>query len=131
MNIVKSFGKLMAKRRKAIALLKASIMLQKGIEKAEKKYKTTGHRYYLIYDPNKNELVPITYDIYILRTDSYIYLRRRGKMPHPLTRRELKERCFYYTPSKNVPDRRSTGEEQKQKMLKWQKYYSMFIYGRK
>ena len=37
MNIVKSISKLMAKRRKAIALLKASIMLQKGIEKAEKK----------------------------------------------------------------------------------------------
>ena len=53
MDIVKSFGKLMAKRRKAMALVKASIMLQKGIEKAENIH--TAHRFiYLLKEKREN-----------------------------------------------------------------------------
>lgn len=129
MNIIKSIAaNLKGQCSKAEALLKSSVMLQKAIDEAERKYQKKGHRYYVIYDPNKKKLTAITYDIYYLRTDSYIYLRRRGRFGKPLSRNELKTKCFYYTPSKNVPDRRCTGEDKKRRLLLWQRYYSLCLY---
>jgi hypothetical protein len=128
--ILKAIKNLFKGRSKAKALFEASVMLQKAIDEAEAKYKKTGHRYFVVYDPNSNKLVPITYDLYIYKTDSYIYLRRRGKFAKPLTREELKQRCFYYTASKNFRDRICPKQEKERRMLLWQKFYEMKIYKR-
>lgn len=117
-------------RKRAKALVKASIMLQKAIDEADRKYQKTGHRYYVVYDPDKKDLAAITYDLYMLKTDSYIYLRRRGRFATPLKREELKQRCFYYTPSKNVPHRACPKEIRQKKMLLWQKFYELKIHGK-
>lgn len=125
--IIKAIKNLIKNRKRAKLLLEASIMLQKAIDEAEKKYRKTGHRYYLVWDPNKRQLVPITYDLYIFKTDSYIYLRRRGQLATPMTRNQLKEKCFYYTASKNCPDRTCPKDRQEEKMLIWQKFYELRV----
>lgn len=125
--IIKAIKNLIKNRKRARILLEASIILQKAIDEAERKYRKTGHRYYLVWDPNKRQLVPITYDLYIFKTDSYIYLRRRGKFATPLTRNQLKEKCFYYTASKNVPHKTCPKDEREKKMLIWQKFYELRV----
>ncbi len=126
-QILKALKNLVIKGNR-MPLIKASILLQKAIDEAEKKYKRTGHRYYIVYDPDQKKLIPITYDLYRNHLDSYIYLRRRGRMKNPLTREELKAKCFYYTPSKNTPDwKRSRGKEYEEKVKIWQRYYTYAI----
>lgn len=125
--ILEALKTLFFKRNSGKALLKASIMLKQAIDEAEKKYKKNGHRYYVIYDPIQKKLISITYDLYDYRTDSYIYLKRRGRFLKSMSRNEIKEKCFYYTPSKNVPNKRCEGSDYQERLLKWQRYYSAFI----
>ena len=126
--ILKALKNILRKRKSAGVLLKASIMYKKAIDEAESNYQRDGHRYYVIYDPTQKKLIALTYDIYMNRGDSYIYLRRRGRFGNPMKRNELKERCFYYTPSKNAPSRRCTGDEYNEKLLRWQRYYSLCLH---
>lgn len=128
--ILKAIRNLFKQKKSAGILLRASVMMQRAIDEAEGLYQKTGHRYYVIYDPAQKKLIPITYDLYLGKSDSYIYLRRRGRFGDPLKREELKQRCFYYTPSKNVPDRRCIGKEKEEKLLRWQRYYSFYLHGR-
>lgn len=128
--ILQAIKNIIKARKRAKVLLQSSIMLQKAIDEADRKYKKKGHRYYVVYDPNKKALVPITYDIYLYRTDSYIYLRRRGQFANPLTREELKQKCFYYTPSKNFPDRSCPPDVREKKMLIWQKFYELKVHNK-
>lgn len=125
--IIKAIKNLIKNRKKAKLLLEASIMLQKAIDEAERKYRKTGHRYYLVWNPNTRQLVPITYDLYQFKTDSYIYLRKRGQFATPMTRNQLKEKCFYYTASKNYPDRTCPKDQREKKMLIWQKFYELRV----
>lgn len=128
--ILQAIKNIIKARKRAKVLLQSSIMLQKAIDEADRKYKKKGHRYYVVYDPNKKALVSITYDIYLYRTDSYIYLRRRGQFANPLTREELKQKCFYYTPSKNFPDRSCPPDVREKKMLIWQKFYELKVHNK-
>lgn len=128
--ILRAIRNLFKQKKSGVALLKASVLLQRAIDEAETMYRKDGHRYHVIYDPMQRKLIPLTYDFYIGKADSYIYLRRRGRFGSPLSRREFKERCFYYTPSKNVPCRWCSGEEYREKMLRWQRYYSLCLHGR-
>lgn len=86
---------------KATRLARTSVQFQKAIDEAESKFRKDGHRYYVIFDPKAGKLISITYDLYKLRYDSYIYLRRRGRFGNPVSRNDLKRGCYYYTPSKN------------------------------
>lgn len=108
--------------RKSRLMMKATVMWQKAKEEAEEMRKKDGHRYFVIYDAAQKKLICITYDIYQNRGDSYQYLRQRGRFKQPLTREELKELCFYYTTSQWTK-RTCEGDEQKDKLLEWQRYY--------
>ena len=87
--------------KRFMKLSEISVKYQKAIDEAEEKHKRDGHRYYVIYDPQQKKLISITYDFYKYRTDSYIYLRRRGRFGNPVTRNQLKSACYYYTGSRN------------------------------
>lgn len=87
--------------KRFMKLSEVSVKYQKAIDEAESKHKKDGHRYYVIFDPFQKKLISITYDFYKYRTDSYIYLRRRGRFGNPVTRNQLKSACYYYTASRN------------------------------
>lgn len=108
--------------RKSRLMMKATVMWQKAKEEAEEMRKKDGHRYFVIYDAAQKKLICITYDIYKNRSDSYQYLRQRGRFKRPLTREELKELCFYYTTSQWTKHT-CEGDELKEKLLEWQRYY--------
>ena len=127
---LKALRNLFRQRSSASVLLRASILYKKAADEAEDNYRKTGHRYFVIYDPTQRRLITLTYDLYRYRPDSYVYLSRRGRFPHALTRNEFKEKCFYYTPSRNFPSRRCRGEEYREKLLRWQRYYSLCLHGR-
>ena len=107
---------------KSRKMMKATVMWQKAKEEAEEKRKTDGHRYFVIYDAGQKKLICITYDIYRERGDSYKYLRLRGRFKRPLKREELKALCFYYTTSQWTTKPISQ-EEEREKLVEWQKYY--------
>lgn len=107
---------------KSRKMMKATVMWQKAKEEAEEKRKMDGHRYFVIYDAGQKKLICITYDIYRERGDSYKYLRLRGRFKRPLKREELKALCFYYTTSQWTTKPISQ-EEEREKLVEWQKYY--------
>lgn len=131
MLLLKAIKNLFTQRRSARVLLRASILYRQAVDEAEEAYRRTGHRYYVVYDPMQRKLIPLTYDFYAGHADSYVYLRRRGRFGNPLTRKELKEKCFYYTPSRNFPSRRCAADERRKKLLRWQRYYSLCLDGRR
>lgn len=108
--------------KKSKRMMEATIMWQKAKEEAEEKRKMDGHRFFVIYDAAQKKLICITYDLYRERGDSYLFLRLRGRFKRPLKREELKELCFYYTTSKWTTKPISP-EEEKEKLVEWQKYY--------
>lgn len=112
---------IMSPKRSRI-LLEASVMWTKAKEEAEEMRKRDGHRYFVVYDVSQDKLIPITYDLYRNRGDSYKYLRLRGRFKTPLRREQLKELCFYYTGSK-WGSRPCEGNEEQEKMKEWQGYY--------
>lgn len=125
-TIWKAVRNLIKKKESGRMLLRASVLYKKAIDEAESQFRKTGHRYYVVYDPTQKKLIPLTYDLYVMKPDSYVYLRRRGRFCRALTRNEFKEKCFYYTPSKNTT-RRCIGAERREKLLKWQRYYSLCL----
>ena len=107
---------------KSRKMMKATVMWQKAKEEAEEKRKMDGHRYFVIYDAGQKKLICITYDIYRERGDSYKYLRLRVLFKRPLKREELKALCFYYTTSQ-LTTKPISQEEEREKLVEWQKYY--------
>lgn len=94
--------KLIRKKILSVRLFyQACKVYQQGINDAELAYKRDHYRYYVIWDRVQDKLIPITYDLYKGRGDSYKYLVRRGRFLNRLTRDELKHTCFYFTPSRN------------------------------
>lgn len=108
--------------RKSKKLMAATVMWQKAKDEAEELRKRDGHRYFVIYDAMQKKLICITYDIYRDRSDSYQYLRQRGRFKRPLSREEMKELCFYYTTSKWTKNG-CTEAVQQEKLVEWQRYY--------
>lgn len=121
-TLVEGFVQTVKNAGKMRKMMKASEMWVKAKEEAEEKRQMDGHRYFVIYDAGQKKLICITYDIYKSRGDSYQYLRHRGRFKRPLKREELKALCFYYTTSKWTPKKISE-EEEKEKLVEWQKYY--------
>lgn len=121
-TIVKGVKNAIMNPKKSKKMMEATIMWQKAKDEAEEKRKLDGHRYFVIYDAGQKKLICITYDIYRSRGDSYQYLRQRGAFKRPLRREELKSLCFYYTTSKWT-SHGCTEEEQKEKLMEWQRYY--------
>lgn len=103
-------------------IMQASVMLQKAIDKAEKEYKKDGHRRFVIFDPSQRCLVSITYHLYSGRGDSYVYLHRRGRFTGKVSYIQMKEMCYYYTPSRNGAER-CTPQQAQTKALRWQRDY--------
>lgn len=121
-TILLGIGNALMNPKKSKRMLEASIMYQKAVDEAESLRKRDGHRYFVIYDRNQNKLISITYDIYKSRGDSYQYLRQRGRFKTPISRKEMKELCFYYTGSHwGAPA--CTGKAKEDKMKEWQNYY--------
>lgn len=81
-------------------LLPATYEYNRARQEALRKYRRTGHRYYNVWDPNGRRLVPITFEGYRGDGDSFQHLRHRGVFS-PMSRRELKDGSFYFTPSRN------------------------------
>lgn len=81
-------------------LIRAAIIYQMGVRKAEKLYNKTGYRFYLIWDPQCRMLRPLTYHFHTGRRDSYKLLRQHGKFI-PMNEKKFCEGSFYYTPSRN------------------------------
>lgn len=80
---------------------------QRAIDEAEKKSARDGHRYYVLWDPTQKKLISLTYDYYNARSDSYAYLRRRGRFKDPLRRDDFRDACYYFTGSRNGAKRMS------------------------
>lgn len=121
-TIVKGVINAVFNPRKSKRMLEASIMYQKAVDEAEEFCKRDGHRYFVVYDRTQRKLISITYDIYRDRGDSYQYLRQRGRFKSPISRREMKELCFYYTGSQwGAPA--CSGEEKAEKMKEWQQWW--------
>lgn len=78
-----------------------SIRYQRAIDEAERKRAEDGHRYYVLWDPIQRRLISLTYDYYNGRSDSYAYLRRRGRFKDPLRRDDFRDACYYFTGSRN------------------------------
>lgn len=108
--------------KKSKKMMQATIMWQRAKEEADQMRSQDGHRYFVVYDAMQDKLICITYDIYKNRGDSYQYLRQRGRFKRPMRREELKELCFYYTTSQWTT-KACTGDEEKEKLIEWQKYY--------
>lgn len=108
--------------KKSKKMMQATLMWQRAKEEADQMRSQDGHRYFVIYDASQDKLICITYDIYKNRGDSYQYLRQRGRFKRPLRREELKELCFYYTTSQWT-SKACTGDEEREKLIEWQKYY--------
>ena len=81
-------------------IVPAAWALCKAIREARRKNRATGKRFFAIWSPERRRLVTLTYDAYPGRTDSYCYLRRRGKFT-PFTRKQFLQGAFFYTGSKN------------------------------
>ena len=81
-------------------LVPAAWVLCKAIREARRKSGATGHRFFAIWSPERRRLVTLTYDAYPGRTDSYAFLRRRGKFT-PLSRKQFRAGSFFYTASRN------------------------------
>lgn len=103
-------------------LMRASVMLQKAIDKAENEYKKDGHRRFVIFDPSLRRLISITYHLYPGKGDSYVYLHRRGRFKGEVSYARMKEMCYYYTPSRNGA-KRCTSQQAQTKALRWQRDY--------
>jgi hypothetical protein len=105
-----------------LQLWKACRIYQEGVREADRKHAKDKHRYYMIWDSAQRRMVSLTYDYYDRRSDSYLYMVRRGRWKNRLTREEMKEGCFYYTPSKWTrrampPEKRETAKKE------WLRYY--------
>lgn len=81
-------------------LVPASWEFQRAIRLARRKYAKTGHRFFLIWNPDNRRLEALSYEALPGRMDSYIALRHRGRFS-PLTRRQFQEGAFFFTASRN------------------------------
>ena len=93
-----------------------SIRYQRAIDEAERKRSEDGRRYYVLWDPIQRRLISLTYDYYKGRSDSYAYLRRRGRFKDPLRRDDFRDACYYFTGSRNGA--RSMSDKRKNYNLK-------------
>jgi hypothetical protein len=114
-------GDMLTRKRQMKYLMAASRMLKEAADEADRKHGYYGWRYYVIWDEAQGKLISLTYENHTHRTDSYWYLRQRGRFLDPLSQADFKELCFYYTPSRWKPGC-DEGSRTK-KMLEWQRYY--------
>lgn len=77
-----------------------SFRYEKAKLEANKKNAQDGRRYFVVWDPMLKRLISLTYDKYKGRTDSYKYLRIRGRFKRPMSREQFKDACYYFTGSK-------------------------------
>lgn len=82
-----------------LLLIRASIIYQHGIMRARELRRKTGKRFYLIMDPSTRTLIPLSYYAIPGRTDSYQYLRLRGKFD-PLSPSAFKDGALFWTDSR-------------------------------
>jgi hypothetical protein len=119
---IKMFKRLASKLNRTVWLWRACRVYQQGAREAERKHAKDKHRYYCVYDPGQGHLVAITYEMHKGRGDSYKYLVQRGRWKNRLSVEEMKQCCFYYTPSKWTR-RRMTPAEAEEKKREFLRYY--------
>jgi hypothetical protein len=143
-KVKKLFG--LAAIRNAILLWRASKMYLKAVDEAERKYRKDKLRYFVIWDPTRRSLIPLTYELhneeggrraymrkhpmssyrdylYSCRSDSYKSLVLRGRFKNRLDYNEFKSAAFYYTPSRKSEER-CHGDDLEQRKQEWMKFYT-------
>ncbi|MBR1654855.1 MAG: hypothetical protein IJ698_00330 [Prevotella sp.] len=111
--------------------MKAVRMWKKGVKACDKRYKEVGGpRFYLFFDYNRKDWVPMTLEPNIMNYPAYRTLKIMGKIR---SRRlcsqpeDMKNSCYYYTPSKHGAKGLITPEEKAEKLQQWIDYYLLRI----
>lgn len=111
--------------------MKAVKMWKKGVKACDKRYKEVGGpRFYLFFDYNHKDWVPMTLEPNKMNYPAYRTLKIMGKIKsNRLCSRpeELKESCYYYTPSKRGAKGLITPKEKAEKLQQWIDYYLVRI----
>jgi hypothetical protein len=133
-------------RRNATLLWRASKMYLKAVDEAERLSREDGFRYFVIWDPSRQTLIPITYELHnaegdfdsfrrahphatyrdymcSCRGDSYKSLVWRGRFKNRLTYEEFKAASFYYTANRHKPGSNLSGEELDYRKREWMSFY--------
>ncbi len=106
----------------------AALMWKKGVREAVKMYKEIGApRVYLLYDRKHGVWAPMTYEPNKKYMPALRTFRRMGKIGGVSSIRspkDMKEACFYYTPSKwGALGCDEDNRVRTEKLAKWMDYY--------